>query len=96
MENEVFDKKMTFFAFAFYVGERQTEKKKNTQRTIAKNAQKDSVLGGCHEKLRDLDTFLFYAEHYLCLEGRRTAFQCTLSVLAKMFWGQNSPNQETL
>ena len=35
------------------------------------------------------------AWHYLCQEGRKNAFSCTLSVLAKMFFGpkQSKPGK---
>ena len=36
------------------------------------------------------------AWHYLCQEGKKRAFSCTLSVLAEIFLDQNSVNQENL
>ena len=41
-----------------------------------------------------MDLIAKIAWHYLCQEGRKNAFSCTLSGLAKNFWAQNSANQE--
>ena len=89
VKNEVSEKKFIIFCFClFYVGERQTEKKKNTKRKNATNAQKNCVLGVVmkNEKGRKMN-YTKLAKHYLCFEGRKTVLWCTLSVSAKFFGG---------
>ena len=52
----------------------------------SQKAIKIVVWGACHEKKREIKNGFFFAKiakHYLCSEGRKRAFSCTLSVLAK-------------
>ena len=88
VKNEVFEKKLAFSVFAFYVGERQTAKKEEQQMKFAKVALENSVLGVVRQisgyskagivNFEELQTIV-------CVwRAEKMAFSSTLSVLEKL------------
>ena len=77
VKNEVFGKKLHFLFLPFYVGERQTEKKKQRKKKIAAVTEKYWFWGGW-EKVDFVENgFVFgkIGKHYLCLEGEKRRFR---------------------
>ena len=92
-KNEVFEKKIAFFVFVFfYVGERETEKGKKKKMEKAKKPYKNRVfLRWSSKNVKNQKKMDFFCKNCLTLfvSGRekKRAFSCTLSVLAKKFFG---------
>ena len=84
VKNEVFEKKAAFFVFVFYVGDRETEKKKQN----GKRPQNPIEIVFLKVVIQKWEKWKhgFLAKlawHYLCQEGEKSAFSCTPSVLAQ-------------
>ena len=78
-----------FLVFVFFMLETEKQKKKKNKMEKAIKPYKNSVFKVVIQKWEKWKKWIFakIAWHYLCQEGRKRAFSCTLSVLAKTFFG---------
>ena len=88
VKNEVFEKKLHFLFFPFYVGVIETEKEKEKMEK-AKTTYKNCVFKVVIQKCEKSKKWIFKNCLTLFASGRekKRAFSCALSVLAKNLFG---------
>ena len=90
-----FSKQNAFFVFVFSMLETEKQKKK---RKRPQNHIKIVFFNGCHPKMTKMIFLLQKLPDTICVrKGEKSAFSCTLSVLAKkLFWSKTVKARKTI
>ena len=97
MSQSGFEKEHCICGFGFFfVAIKKTEKKKKHKMKFAKIAQENSVCAVIKQEKFEKVFFFQNLPHTICVRKgeTKTAFLCTLSVLAKMLGAKNSQKQQ--